>query len=222
MQFHVFSLTEFIDSCLFWISLEGQSSLLSLSGTYIQWADVPRALSSLGWTVPDVFVSSCSSLHLLQYFHITLVLWGGKTLLPWTCRGQSLSCSPGCCQPSLFQWCIAGSQSLIMLKVVSVQSPRSFLQSYLPVAIAPSLHWCMRLFLPRTEHFSLDFIKLLLTCISSLSRFIWMKYKHPLYHPSFLLYVVCKLSEDVLCPITRSLIAMLNSTGPSIYFLIFY
>lgn len=82
-------------------------------------------------------------------------------------RGVLLAYSPWSCPT----WC-------------SPRAPDLFLQSCFPVEIAPSLNWCMRLFLPRTEHFPLDFIKLSLTHLSSLSRFIWMKRKHLLYHPS--------------------------------------
>lgn len=135
MQFSVFNLCSLTLACSgsLWTSLLYCLQVLM----YIEQMSPEFYLLWAGQS--QLSVSLCNSLHLLQYFHVTPVLWGGKASLPLTCREQSPSCSPGCCQPSLLQWCIAGSQSLIMINMMSTQSSRSFSAKLLSSSNCPKI-----------------------------------------------------------------------------------
>lgn len=192
-----------IDSCLFWISLD-QSSLLSPSGTYIHWADVPRALSGLGWTV-QLSLSPCTIPFTCSNISTSHQCCGeGKHHLPWP-AGSNL--------PHAAQ----GAASLLYFSVLLAHDPWScstwcaprapdlFLQSCFPVAVAPSLHRCYEVIPSQDWALSFgaqEFIKLLLTYFSySLSWFIWMKHKHLVYHSFCLLF--CSLQTFRRCSLSH-------------------
>lgn len=186
--------------------------------TYIKSISLEPFLLWAGQSQLSVFSvpHTCSSMSML-YLHgehhtrastpnVSPVLRRGKASPPLTCWGQPSSCSPERCH-SLYQndILLAHGPWSCSINIVSTRSPNLFLQSCFPAPIAPSLHWCMGLFLPkcRTLHIPLDFMKFLLTYFSSLLRFIWVAWKHLVNYPSCLFYVICKLTEGVLDPLVQ-------------------
>jgi len=107
----------------------------------------------------------------------------------------------------------------LMVNLSSTRTPRSLSAELLSSRSAPSLSWCMGLFLPRcrTLHLPLlSFIRFLCAQLSSLSRFRWMAAQPSgvsTTPPSFVSSANLLRVHFVL--LSRSLMNELNKTGPS-------
>ena len=98
-------------------------------------------------------------------------------------------------------------------------SATSFSAKLLSIWVGPSMYWWMGLFLPRyrTHNFLLNLMKFLSAHFSSLLRSLWMTSWCSDMSPhvkSHEFCVICRLSEDILCPIIQMM--MWNRTGPGI------
>ena len=101
----------------------------------------------------------------------------------------------------------------------STRTPKSLSTELLSSRSAPSLYWCMRLFLPRcrTLHLPfLNFIRFLSAQLSSVSRCRWMAAQPCDVSTTPLSFVLSANLLRVHCnSSSRSLMKTLNKTGPS-------
>ncbi|KAK4810782.1 hypothetical protein QYF61_008754, partial [Mycteria americana] len=107
-------------------------------------------------------------------------------------------------QPRIPLALAARAHCWLMFNLVSTRTPRSFSARLLSSWVAPSIYWCLGLFLPkcRTWHFPwLNCMRFLSAHFSSLLRSLWVAARPSgisASPPSF--GVISKLAEGTLCP----------------------